>query len=159
MFECIELVWARFSAALVQAMAKLRKKSPFPRQRGYLLLVLGGLTPHQDPDGLKAGTQTGTASAGAGFSFLSRVGGGNSVDGLQTPQGGDFGARPYQPSTNFDRGGKLDLVTELWLLCGCCYRAFFFLSSLIFFVINAIAPPAAPIATIVSISVVVDKSE
>ncbi len=76
-FERIEHVWARFRAALVQAMAQLHEKSLFPRQRGYLLLVLGDLllTPHQNPDGRKVGTQTDTASAGAGFSFLSRVGG------------------------------------------------------------------------------------
>jgi hypothetical protein len=33
------------------------------------------------------------------------------ANGLQLPEGGDFGALHCQPSTNFDRSTKLDLTT------------------------------------------------
>jgi len=39
---------------------------------------------------------------------------------LQLPEGGDFEALHYQPSTNFDRSTKLDLTTEPPLLGRCC---------------------------------------
>jgi hypothetical protein len=39
---------------------------------------------------------------------------------LQLPEGGDFGALHFQPSTNFDRSTKLDLTTEPPLLGRCC---------------------------------------
>jgi len=44
---------------------------------------------------------------------------------LQLPEGGDFEAIHCQPSTNFDRGAKLDLTTEPPLLGRCCYAPFF----------------------------------
>src|SRR5690606_8415023 len=43
-----------------------------------------------------------------------------SANGLQLPEGGDFGALHCQPSTNFDRSIKLDLTTEPPLLGRCC---------------------------------------
>jgi hypothetical protein len=42
-------------------------------------------------------------------------------NGLQLPEGSDFGALHCQPSTNFDRSTKLDLATEPPLLGRCCY--------------------------------------
>jgi len=51
-------------------------------------------------------------------------------NGLQLPEGGDFGAIHCQPSRNFDKSTKLDLTTEPPLLGRCCYRAFFFPSLL-----------------------------
>jgi hypothetical protein len=42
------------------------------------------------------------------------------ANGLQLPEGGDFEAQNCQPSTNFDRGTKLDLTTEPPLLGRCC---------------------------------------
>jgi hypothetical protein len=43
------------------------------------------------------------------------------VNVLQLPEGGDFGALHCQPSRNFDRSTKLDLTTEPPLLGRCCY--------------------------------------
>jgi hypothetical protein len=45
-------------------------------------------------------------------------------NGLQLPEGGDFGAIHCQPSTNFERRTKLDLTTEPPLLGSCCYKRF-----------------------------------
>ena len=42
------------------------------------------------------------------------------TNGLQLPEGGDFEAIHFQPSTNFDRSTKLDLTTEPPLLGRCC---------------------------------------
>jgi len=42
-------------------------------------------------------------------------------NGLQLPEGGDFGAIHCQPSTNFDWSTKLDLTPEPPLLGRCCY--------------------------------------
>jgi len=39
---------------------------------------------------------------------------------LQLPEGGDFEALHFQPSTHFDRSTKLDLSTEPPLLGRCC---------------------------------------
>ena len=51
-------------------------------------------------------------------------------NGLQLPEGGDFEAHHFQPSTNFDRSTKLDLTTEPPLLGRCCCVLPFCLSSL-----------------------------
>jgi len=48
------------------------------------------------------------------------------ANGLQLPEGGDFGAIHFQPSRNFDRSTKLDYTTEPPLLGRCCYHALFF---------------------------------
>jgi len=40
---------------------------------------------------------------------------------LQLPEGGDFEALHFQPSTNLDSCSKLDLTTEPPLLGRCCY--------------------------------------
>jgi len=45
---------------------------------------------------------------------------------LQLPEGGDFEAIHYHPSTNLDRSTKLDLTTEPPLLGRCCYLLAFF---------------------------------
>ena len=42
-------------------------------------------------------------------------------NGLQLPEGGDFGALHCQPAQKFDRSTKLDLTTEPPLLGRCCY--------------------------------------
>ena len=47
-------------------------------------------------------------------------------DGLQLPEGGDFGAIHGQLSTNVDRSTKLELTTEPPLLGRCCYAQLFF---------------------------------
>ncbi|MCZ2356445.1 MAG: hypothetical protein LC115_07120 [Bacteroidia bacterium] len=49
-----------------------------------------------------------------------------SLNGLQLPEGGDFGVLHCQPSTNFDRSTKLDLTTEPPLLGRCCYSTYLF---------------------------------
>jgi len=42
------------------------------------------------------------------------------ANGLGLTEGGDFGALHCQPSRNFDRSTKLDLITEPPLLGRCC---------------------------------------
>ena len=47
-------------------------------------------------------------------------------NGLQLPEGVDFGALHFQLSTNFDRSTMLDLTTEPPLLGRCCYMPYYF---------------------------------
>jgi hypothetical protein len=46
------------------------------------------------------------------------------ANGLQLPEGCDFGAFHCHPRANFDRSTKLDLTTKPPLLDGCCYKQF-----------------------------------
>src|SRR5690554_6638684 len=50
-------------------------------------------------------------------------------NGLPLAAVGDFEALHCQPSTNFDRSTKLDLITEPPLLGRCCYAQHFIFSS------------------------------